>query len=264
MAVATYERTMTFTQSPWRSYVKGNMAALSDSQKRGAQLFFETSANGGANCASCHKGDFFTDEGHYVLAVPQIGRGKSDANSPTDNNDDWGRAHVTGIDTDKYAFRVPTLLNVEMTGPFGHTGVFETLEAVIRHHTSARKSVESFKAMVDSGTLANRLRTLYGPAIDLTRSKEHTEFALARLEAQRQAGQDVLKDVALTDAQVLDLVEFMKALTDPCAKDKACLAKWVPRNTDKLLGGATATSLNLICPKDKDGAALISAQLCQP
>jgi len=264
LAIASYERTMTFTQSPWRTYVKGNTAALTDSQKRGALLFFESTAKGGADCASCHKGDFFTDEENYVLAVPQIGRGKADANSPTDNNDDWGRAHVTGIDTDKYAYRVPTLLNVEMTGPFGHSGVFETLEGITRHHLNAKQSVDAFKASVDNGTLATKLQTLYGPPIDLTRAKEHTGFALARLESQRAAGLDTIKDVALTDSQVSDLVEFLKALTDPCAKDKNCLAKWVPQTTDSLLGKATATSLNLVCPKDKDGTKLISSQLCQP
>ena len=263
-AIATYERTMTFTQSPWRSYVKGNTAALSDSQKRGAQLFLDSTAKGGADCASCHKGDFFTDEENYVLAVPQIGRGKSDANSPTDNNDDWGRAHVTGIDTDKYAYRVPTLLNVEVTGPYGHDGVFESLEGVIRHHLNAKQSVAAFKVSVDNGTLASKLQTLYGPPIDLTRAKEHTDFALARLEAQRAAGLETIKDVALTDSQVSDLVEFMKALSDPCAKDKNCLAKWVPQTTDSLLGTATPTSLNLVCPKDKDGVKLIKSQLCQP
>ena len=263
-AIATYERTITFTQSPWRSYVKGDRSALTASQKRGAQLFFDTSANGGANCASCHKGDFFTDENFYVLAVPQIGRGKADANSPTDNNDDWGRAHVTGIDTDKYAYRVPTLLNVEMTAPYGHSGVFDTLEGVIRHHLNASQSVDSFKAAIDNGTLASKLQTLYGPPIDVTRAKDHTGFALARLQAQRAAGLETIADVALTDAQVSDLVEFMKALTDPCAKDKTCLAKWVPQTTDTLLGTATASSLNLVCPKDKAGVKLISTQLCQP
>jgi cytochrome c peroxidase len=25
------------------------------------------------------------------------------------------------------------------------------------------------------------------------------------------------------------LVEFMKALTDPCLKDRACLSRWIPR-----------------------------------
>ena len=261
-AIATYERTLTFTQTPWRSYVKGTTTALSDGQKRGALLFFDNIANGGANCASCHKGDFFTDENNYVLAVPQIGRGKGDANSPTDNNDDWGRAHVTGIDTDKYAYRVPTLLNVEVTGPYGHSGVFDTLEGIIRHHLNVAQSVTAFNTAIDDGSLGTRLQTAYGPPIDLKRAKDHTGFALDRLQAQRTAKLETINDVTLSSAQVADLVEFLKALTDPCTKDKACLAKWVPQTTDVLLAPATASSLNLVCPQDKNGAALIATQLC--
>lgn len=262
-AVATYERTQTFTQTPWRSYVKGNLAALTDSQKRGALLFYQTTANGGADCGSCHKGDFFTDENNYVLAIPQIGRGKADVNSATDNNDDWGRGHVTGLEADKYAYRVPTLLNVEVTGPYGHDGVYETLEQITRHHLNVEQYVNAFYTAVDDGSLATKLQTSYGPPIDLTRAKTHTGLALDKLKAQRAAKQETINNISLTDSQVADLVEFMKALTDPCTKDKTCLAKWVPLTTDTLVAPATAASLNLICPKDKSGAKLIPNQLCQ-
>lgn len=260
-AIATYERSMTFTQSPWRAYVKGDKSAITDAQKRGAKLFFTSIAKGGAGCSTCHAGDFFTDEENYVLAVPQIGRGKADTNPGGDNNDDWGRAHVTGLDSDKYAYRVPTLLNAEVTGPWGHTGVFKTLEAAIRHHLNAEASVTSFKASVDAGTLQTQLQTDYGTPIDFTRAKEHTDYALARLKAQRAAGMDVLQDVTLTNDQVADLVAFMNALTDPCTKDNTCLAKWVPQTTEYTQPQAAA--FNLICPKDKLGANLINTQRCQ-
>ncbi|MDD2742365.1 MAG: cytochrome c peroxidase [Rhodocyclaceae bacterium] len=262
-AVATYERTQTFTQTPWRSYVKGDLAALSDSQKRGALVFFQKTADGGADCASCHKGDFFTDEENYVLAIPQIGRGKADKNSDTDNNDDWGRGHVTGLEADKYAYRVPTLLNIEMTGPYGHDGVYDSLEDITRHHLNVEQYVNAFNAAVDNGSLASKLQAAYGSPIDFTRAKEHTALALSKLKSQRAANQEAIKDINLTDTQVKDLVEFMKALTDPCTKDKTCLAKWVPLTSDTLKAPATAASLNLICPKDKTGAKLIPNQLCQ-
>lgn len=245
-AIASYERTMTMTLSPWRSYVKGDKSALTDSQKRGAMLFFNTKDKGGANCASCHSGDFFTDEDYYVLAVPQVGRGKADNNGGGDNNDDWGRAHVTGIETDKYAYRVPTLLNVEVTGPYGHSGVFNSLEGVIRHHLNAANSVAAF----DFNAFKTWADPLAGP-IDITRASSHTQLALNRLQAQRASGQDVLQDVALTDAQVSDLVNFMKALTDPCTKDKACMSKWVPSDAEN------AFDTQRVCPRDKDGVKLM-------
>jgi cytochrome c peroxidase len=39
---------------------------------------------------------------------------------------------------------------------------------------------------------------------------------------------DTLQNASLTDEQVLNIVEFLKTLTDPCVKDRACLAAWIP------------------------------------
>jgi cytochrome c peroxidase len=224
VAIAAYERTMTFTNTPWKAYVQGKDDAISASAKRGALLFYKPIANGGANCASCHAGDFFTDEQYWVLAVPQMGRGKTDVNNHHDGNDDWGRAHVTGHRDDKYAYRTQMLLGVEMTPPYGHDGVFGTLKDIVQHHLNPRKSIQTFdftKISKDGGPL------------NLANSKENTDRALKKLEQQRKAGKKgVLRDVALTDAQTDDLVEFLKALTDPCLKDQACLAKWIPAVND--------------------------------
>ncbi len=242
IAIAAYERTMTFTDTPWKRYVKGDDAAIGEPAKRGALLFFRTSADGGANCASCHSGDFFSDERYWVLAVPQIGRGKGDVNGPGDVNDDWGRGHVTGSDADKWAYRTPTLLNVEVTGPYGHTGVFPTLEGIVRHHLDAEESATGFSY---SG-----VSTAAGP-LNTTNASTHTALALQRLRDQRSANTPgVLRNVSLTNDQVADLVAFLKTLTDPCTKDRTCLAQWVPSATDPNPDGLR------ICPKDSTGVAL--------
>ena len=242
VAIAAYERTMTFTDTPWKAYVQGKDDAISDAAKRGALLFYKPIADGGANCASCHTGDFFTDEKYWVLAMPQIGRGKTDINRPKDGNDDWGRAHVTGKRSDKYAYRTQTLLGVEVTAPFGHSGVFNTLEEVVRHHLNPEQSVRTFDF--------KRVSTDGGP-VNLRFAKEHTERALNQLKKQRASGKPgVLKDVTLGDGQVNDLLEFLKALTDPCLKDRACLAKWLPGP-----GEPNPDGLRL-CACDQTGAVL--------
>lgn len=248
IAIAAYERTMTLTDTPWKKYVKGDDTAISEDAKNGALLFFRPIADGGANCVSCHKGDFFTDESYWVLAVPQVGRGKGDVNGATDRNDDWGRGHVTGADADKWAYRTATLMNVEVTGPYGHSGVFPTLEDVIKHHLDPERSANGFSY--------STISTAGGP-IDITNAPAHTALALQRLKDQRAAGkQGVLQNVSLTDAQVAQLVAFMKTLTDPCTKDKACMAKWVPGATDPNPDGRR------ICAKDAAGVPLWPAS-CQ-
>ncbi|MBT8127517.1 MAG: cytochrome-c peroxidase, partial [Gammaproteobacteria bacterium] len=42
----------------------------------------------------------------------------------------------------------------------------------------------------------------------------------------------VHRDVAYTDGDVADLVEFLKTLTDPCVKDHACRAPWIADSHD--------------------------------
>jgi cytochrome c peroxidase len=47
-------------------------------------------------------------------------------------NDDLGRYEVTGAETDRGRFRVPSLRNLRETGPYFHDGSVETLaEAVL-------------------------------------------------------------------------------------------------------------------------------------
>jgi cytochrome c peroxidase len=212
-AIGEYERSQVFVNTPWKAYVEGDEDALSESAKRGAVLFFTSVADGGANCASCHSGDFFTDEQFYALAVPQIGVGKD---SGTYGDDDWGRYLETQRDADKYAFRTPTLLNVEVTGPYGHDGAYATLEGIIRHHLNPAEAI------------ANYDFTQFDASIRTVNAEFYTAQALEQLQANRENGVVTVMDIDLTDEQVNDLLNFLLALTDPCVKDRACLAPWIP------------------------------------
>lgn len=223
-AIGEYERSQVFVNTPWKAYVEGDKKAVSESAKRGATMFFSSIEDGGANCASCHSGDFFTDEQFHVLAVPQIGRGKGNDNGAL-NNDDFGRARETDPTntdkTDRYKFRTPTLLNVEVTGPWGHAGGYTTLEGMVRHMLNPAEAI------------ANYDFSLLNPTIQAADMLTNTQFALDQLAANRTnnvAG--VHQDVTFIDDDVTDLVEFLKTLTDPCVKDRACLAPWVPDASD--------------------------------
>jgi hypothetical protein len=43
---------------------------------------------------------------------------------------DFGRARETGTTSDRFTFRTPTLLNVSATGPFLHSGAYDSLAEV--------------------------------------------------------------------------------------------------------------------------------------
>lgn len=218
-AIAEYELSQIFTNNKWKAYVQGNSSAISEDAKRGAILFLTSIENGGAGCESCHKGDFFTDEQFHVIAIPQIGRGKGDGIS---GNDDFGRFKASPYQKNLYAFRTPTLLNVEVTGPWGHTGSYSSLEAIIRHHLNPQFAVDNYDF--------NQI----DPSIDASDMKSNTQKALDKLNSNRTSGQfnPVLKNISLSDTQILQLVEFLKTLTDPCVVDDACIHQWIPDSSD--------------------------------
>jgi cytochrome c peroxidase len=72
-----------------------------------------------------------SDFNFYAIAMPQLGPGKGVG---IEGREDFGRELVTGNPSDRYKFRTPTLRNVALTAPYGHSGAFNTLEGVVRHH----------------------------------------------------------------------------------------------------------------------------------
>ena len=151
----------------------GDDKAITESAKQGALLFFRSIEAGGADCSRCHSGDFFTDEQFYVLAIPQIGLGKGDG--PL-GDDDFGRFQASGNPADLYAFRTPTLLNVEITGPYGHNGAYTTLEGIVRHHLDPIWAVNNYDY------------TQLDPAIQTDSMVANTSMALAQLDKNRAKG----------------------------------------------------------------------------
>jgi len=211
-ALAAYERSQIFVDTPWQAYVAGETNAISDSAKRGALLFYRPLDAGGANCVECHSGAFFTDEQFHVQAIPQIGPGKGDGPRGTD---DFGRYRETGDSHDMYAFRTPTLLNVTVTGPYGHDGAYTTLEGIVRHHLDPQRAVADY----DWGQL--------DPTIQVRDTVTQTRKALIHLQLNRLLGVPTIDAVQLTDGEVVDLLSFLATLTDPCVQDATCLAPWM-------------------------------------
>ncbi len=216
-AIADYENSQVFINTPWKAFVEGDDDAINLSAKLGAQIFFNNVVNGGADCASCHTGDFFTDEEFHATGIAQIGRGKGNGPNGTD---DFGRFRETGDEADMYAFRTPSLLNTSATGPWGHAGSHTTLEAVIRQHIDPQ------------GDLDNYDFNQIDPNIQAVDMKVNTQLAVDKWAENRDAGITSLREIPLTDTQVGYLVEFLLALTDPCVEDRACMSPWIPDASD--------------------------------
>ena len=135
--------------SPFDAVLRtGDAAHLSADAQAGMALFY-----GEAGCAGCHSGPLLTDHEFHAIAVPQIGPGKGhgrdpgywDATGMMAFLEDEGRYRVSGDRADLFAFRTPSLRNVALSGPWGHSGVFDSLEAMVRHHLDTVASLEGFR-----------------------------------------------------------------------------------------------------------------------
>ena len=141
-AIAAYERSMVFVDTPWSRFVQGDTDAIGPVAKTGALTFFRPLAEGGQHCVACHSGDFFTDEGFHAIATPQIGPG--DPLGDGTAGLDQGRAEVTGDPDDLYAFRTPTLLNLASSAPYFHAGPIVTLVKAVQHYRSVTASLDEY------------------------------------------------------------------------------------------------------------------------
>jgi len=216
-AIGAYERSQIFVNNPWHRYVRGDEDAISIAAKRGALIFLRTREQGGADCIKCHTGDFYTDELLHVVAMPQVGLGRGDG--PT-FDDDYGRFKVTGIEQDRYAFRTPTLLNVEVTGPWGHAGAYISLEAVIKHYIDPVVALDEYDF--------NQI----DPLIRVRNTITNTREALKVLQQNRDNGVISVENSPLDERDIADLEAFLVALTDPCVKSRQCLQPWIPAGDD--------------------------------
>lgn len=206
-AIAEYERSQVFVNNPWKQYVRGDLASISEPAKQGALLFFREHDAGGYACASCHRGDFFTDEQFYNVLMPPIGPGKGNANP--DVQQDYGRWLVTQNPDDKFRFRTPSLLNVAVTGPWGHNGAYTTLDATVRHMLNPFQAALNYdiaqlqQPNIPTGQLQQNLREMLGNNTDI-------------------AGQEYREE------DVQHLLAFLQTLTDPCVTRQDCMSRWIP------------------------------------
>jgi len=243
-AIGEYERSMLFANSPWNNYLKGDLNALTDQQKAGAVLFFTSRQQGGANCVACHNGPTFSDQRAHLVAFPQFGAGAGNESNTT-TSQDFGRENVTSDPADRFHFRTPSLLNVAVTAPYGHSGAFQTLEEVVSHYANPRRSIDRLFAARGNVPFVNGLAPLCRLPQLVTLQEKNNSLCedifpdayqnsidvVTQLENAR-AGQVVARaplvtNIRLSPTQVGQVADFLRALTDPCVTNRDCLTPWI-------------------------------------
>lgn len=107
--------------SPYDKYVRNESgAALSPEALAGLATFQ-------SKCATCHATDLFTDNSFRNNGILD------------DFSFDQGRNEVSQLPEDVGKFRVPSLRNLSVSGPYMHNGKFNTLQKVLEHYASGVK-----------------------------------------------------------------------------------------------------------------------------
>jgi hypothetical protein len=216
-AQATFLRTVVTRNTPFDRFLAGDNNAMTESQRRGAKLFFTPATNGqgGAGCYSCHSGPMlnkqpndpdvagigaFVEENffnvgigdHPVQALNALARGQLSATRLGPDGfphhaEDTGRQEVTHNPDDAFKFRALTLRQLKDGRNFFHNGSF----------TKVRDVVEYFNNGVPQDATAGAAPTLS-----------------ARFTNPRGPGYP--KGLGLSRRQVDDLTDFLEnALHDP-------------------------------------------------
>ncbi|MCI2400631.1 cytochrome c peroxidase [Aliiroseovarius subalbicans] len=131
-AIAAFESTPEFApyDSKYDLFLRGE-AELSELEEIGRQIFLSPERS---NCALCHMrhmnpmapGETFTNYEYHNIGVPRVGDGAPD----------WGLLSRDDLKDPALGgqFKVPTLRNVAVTGPYMHNGVFTDLRSVVQFY----------------------------------------------------------------------------------------------------------------------------------
>jgi cytochrome c peroxidase len=192
--------------SPFDRAMAGEVGAMSEAAQRGMALFQQ---NG---CGACHSGRLQTDDQFHAIAMPQIGPGKGDnSDGFTDGREDFGREKVTGNTAHRFQFRTPSLRNVELTAPYGHAGAYSTLEAMVGHYVNPVRALNNYDRTQVQMPSRGDLDALDFVVLD--NAQRVNEIA------QAARNETSLRPRNMSPQNLSDIVEFLRALTDPASVD---------------------------------------------
>ena len=137
-SIAAFERSLISQNSAFDRFWKGDQTALTAEQKKGWKVF-----NKELYCTKCHPAPDFTT---YAVANNGL---------YLDYGNDNGRFRITNNESDKGKFKIPSLRNITLTGPYMHDGKMLTLKDVIKHYEMGGKGHLNQSKIIHSFHLSN-------------------------------------------------------------------------------------------------------------
>ncbi|MEW8280067.1 MAG: cytochrome c peroxidase [Candidatus Thiodiazotropha sp.] len=197
-SIAAFEKTELFApfDSKYDRYLRGEYE-LTTQEDLGMTLFFSQQFS---NCNLCHQlkrlpgseGETFSNYEYHNIGVPE-NRAVRRLNGVAEDHVDRGLLDNPRVDDAGLAgkFKVPTLRNVAVTGPYMHNGVFEELRTVVMFYNK-----------YNSRSAKNRINPESGEKWAVAEVNDN--ISLKELET----------GPALNKKRIDALVAFMRILTD--------------------------------------------------
>lgn len=223
-AIAAFERTLVFLDTPFDRYLAGDVQAISEQAKRGWALF-----NGKARCVSCHamnpSNPIGTDGRFHNIGVAartqnfeqlairalEALRAEDDGVKAVDqlaletNLSELGRFLVTKDRADIGAFKTLQMRNVGVTGPYMHDGSMATLWDVMDHYNKGGEPNPFLDGGIEPLALSeDEIDAVVAFMFTLT-DERLAEQNAKELEAQRELAskQRPFRDTAMAQRKVL-------------------------------------------------------------
>lgn len=196
-AISAFEQSAVFNKFNSKfDYALFGKTQLSATEKKGLALF-----QGKAKCSECHTIKITIDEhGNFVPPVftdfsyDNIGspRNVNIPKNPEPNLGLGGRTDIENPAAELGKHKVMTLRNIALTAPYGHNGVFKTLEQAVHFYNTR----DTLKKVTDNN------------------SPEFGKTAWAIPEIAENVNTEELGDLGLTTREEKAIVAFLKTLTD--------------------------------------------------
>lgn len=165
-ALTQFERTLVSANAPYDRYLSGTYQPTA-AEKRGIALFYSnpdpSKGIRGAGCDHCHAGPRTFNDLYHNNGLDSL---------PADK----GREEITGLLSDRGRFRVVSLRNIALTGPYMHDGRFRTLEEVLDHYSEHIRQSASLSAV-----LRNNSNEVNGTSLRLTKAEKSDLIAFLHM-----------------------------------------------------------------------------------
>lgn len=135
-AIAEFEKTL-ITEDRFDDWMGGE-DSLTPEELDGLQVFISV------GCAGCHNGPLLGGNSYQKVGIVEPYRHGDDPHV------DLGRYNITGLDSDKEVFKVPSLRNVGSTAPYFHDGMISNLADAVTIMGRIQLGKELTQAEIDS------------------------------------------------------------------------------------------------------------------